>query len=249
MSALLKFEDVTIQYPIYNSRNMSLRHQLVRIGTGGRIENDASKVQLVTAIKNASFTIKDGDSVALIGHNGAGKSTMLRTMAGVYVPILGQVTRQGRVATVLELGTGMDPELSGYENIVRMSKLMGLSNADIERNTLEITAFTDLGDFLELPVRTYSSGMATRLMFAVATSTKPDILLVDEMFGTGDAEFQARAKKRMEELLSTVGIFVFASHSNELVKTYCNRFFFLEHGVVREIGVEDVDRLTVGTKA
>jgi ABC-type polysaccharide/polyol phosphate transport system ATPase subunit len=171
---------------------------------------------------------------------------MLRTMAGVYTPTHGTVTRHGDVATVLELGAGIDPELSGYENITRMSMLLGMSKKRIEENVKEIAEFTQLGDFLELPVRTYSSGMSTRLMFAVATSTKPDILLVDEMFGTGDAEFQAHAKRRMEELIRSVGIFVFASHSNELVKTYCNRFFFLEHGSVKEISADEIDGLTDG---
>jgi ABC-type polysaccharide/polyol phosphate transport system ATPase subunit len=241
MTALLKFEDVTVQYPIYNSRNMSLRNQLMRISTGGRIESEAGHVQLVTALRNASFTVNHGDSIGLIGHNGAGKSTMLRTMAGVYTPSMGKVTRHGRVATVLELGTGMDPELSGYENITRMSMLLGMSKEQIRENAREIEAFTQLGDFLQLPVRTYSSGMATRLMFAVATSTKPDILLVDEMFGTGDAEFQAQAKKRLQELIRSVGIFVFASQSNDLVKTYCTRFFFLEHGSVKEISYDEID--------
>jgi ABC-type branched-subunit amino acid transport system ATPase component len=248
MTALLSFEDVTIQYPIYNNRNMSLRNQLLRISTGGRIESESGHVQTVTALRGVSFTINHGDSVALIGHNGAGKSTMLRTMAGVYTPVHGKVTRQGQVATLLELGAGMDPELSGYENIVRMSMLLGVSKQQILANARDIEEFTQLGNFLQLPVRTYSSGMATRLMFAVATSIKPDILLVDEMFGTGDAEFQIQAKKRMEELIRSVGIFVFASHSNELVKTYCNRFFFLEHGTVTEISRDNVDLYTSGQK-
>ena len=243
MTAELTFDNVTVQYPIYNSRSMSLRNHIVRISTGGRIEEEAGHIQLVTALRDVSFSIKRGDSVGLIGHNGAGKSTLLRTMAGVYTPTMGSITRQGRIATVLELGTGMDPELSGYENITRMSMLMGLKKKEIEANAKEIESFTQLGNFLELPVRTYSSGMATRLMFAVATSTKPDILLVDEMFGTGDAEFQIQAKKRMEELIRSVGIFVFASHSNDLVKTYCNRFFFLEHGNVREISRDDIEKL------
>ena len=242
MNALLKFDGVTVQYPIYNNRNMSLRNQLLRIGTGGRIESEAGHVQLVTALRNVSFTINHGDSVGLIGHNGAGKSTMLRTMAGVYTPAEGAITRKGSVATVLELGAGMDPELSGYENIVRMSMLLGMSKEQIQKNAKEVEAFTQLGNFLQLPVRTYSSGMATRLMFAVATSTKPDILLVDEMFGTGDAEFQIQAKKRMEELIRSVGIFVFASHDSELVQTYCNRFFFLEHGAVKEISRDEVKK-------
>ena len=122
--------------------------------------------------------------------------------------------------------------------------LLGMNPRQIADNAREIEDFTQLGDFLQLPVRTYSSGMAMRLMFAVATSTKPDILLVDEMFGTGDAEFQAHAKKRMEDLIKSVGIFVFASHNNELITTYCKRFFFLQHGTAKEISRADVTRLT-----
>ncbi|WP_300294681.1 ABC transporter ATP-binding protein [Nitrosomonas sp.] len=239
--AYLEFKNVTVQYPVYNSRSMSLRNQLVRISTGGRIESEAGHISIVTALKGVSFTLNDGDAVALVGHNGAGKSTMLRTMAGVYTPIAGQVVRTGRVATVLELGAGMDPELSGYENIVRMGMLMGMSMREIRGRTQEIEDFTQLGNFLQLPVRTYSSGMSTRLMFAVATSTQPDILLVDEIFGMGDAEFQAKAKQRMESLIKSVGIFVFASHNNDLIKAYCNRFFRLEHGVVHEISRVDID--------
>lgn len=235
MDTHLVFDNVTIQYPIFNGRSMSLRNHLVRISTGGKIEGETGHINIVTALKDANFTINKGDTVGLIGHNGAGKSTLLRTMAGVYSPVKGEVRRKGRVATVLELGTGMDMELSGYENITRMSMMLGVSPADIKKNAAEIEEFTQLGNFLELPVRTYSSGMATRLMFAVATSTKPDILLVDEIFGTGDAEFQLKAKKRMEDLIRSVGIFVFASHDNNLVKEYCNRFFFLEHGTVREV--------------
>jgi ABC-type polysaccharide/polyol phosphate transport system ATPase subunit len=240
MTIELLFDHVTVQYPIYNNRTMSLRNHLVRITTGGRIESETGHIQIVTALRDASFTIRQGDAVALIGHNGAGKSTLLRTMAGVYKPVSGTVTRKGRVATVLELGAGMDPELTGYENITRMCRLMGVPQADLAERTTEIETFTQLGDFLQLPVRTYSSGMATRLMFAVATSTKPDILLVDEIFGTGDAEFQAKAKARMEALIRAVGIFVFASHNNTLVRHYCNRFFFLEHGTIREIDKDEV---------
>lgn len=235
MAAKLTFQNVTIQYPIYNSRSMSLRNQIVRISTGGMIEGNAGHVHLVTALKDVSFSIKQGDTVGLLGHNGAGKSTLLRTMAGVYAPAQGRIIRHGRVATMLEIGTGMDPELSGYENITRMSMMLGMTKSDMRKRLDDIKEFTELGDFLELPVRTYSSGMAARLMFAVATSTKPDILLVDEIFGTGDAEFQQRAKKRMEDLIRSVGIFVFASHNNDLLLQYCNRFFKLEHGTVQEV--------------
>lgn len=231
----LKFNDVTVQYPVYNAHAKSLRNQLIRISTGGNIENEAGQIQIVTALKNVSFSLKEGDAVGLVGHNGAGKSTLLRTMAGIYQPISGNVSRKGRVATVLEMGAGMDPELSGYENITRMSILMGMSFKESKKRVDDIEKFTQLGDFLQLPVRTYSAGMATRLMFAVATSTQPDILLVDEIFGTGDAEFQIKARERMESLIRSVGIFVFASHSKELVAQYCNRFFRLEHGLLKEV--------------
>jgi len=233
--ACLAFHDVTVQYPVYDVRAKSLRSRLVSISTGGRIEREASGVQIVTALRDVSFTLADGDAVGLVGHNGAGKSTLLRTMAGVYQPAWGRVLRRGRIATVFELGAGMDGELSGYENIQRMGLLLGIGQDEIRERMEDIETFTQLGPFLGLPVRTYSAGMATRLMFAVATSTRPDILLVDEIFGAGDAEFQEKAAQRMESLISSVSIFVFASHDTEMLKRYCTRFLRLEHGLVTEI--------------
>ncbi|HYD96000.1 MAG TPA: ABC transporter ATP-binding protein [Noviherbaspirillum sp.] len=241
--AKLSFANVTVQYPVYNSRGKSLRNQLVRISTGGLIEQESARVQIVTALKDVSFDLQHGDKVGLLGHNGSGKSTMLRTMAGIYTPVSGSIVREGRVATVLELGAGMDSELSGYENITRMAMLLGLSLNEIKRKTRDIEEFTQLGDFLNLPVRTYSAGMATRLMFAIATSTEPDILLVDEVFGAGDAEFQEKAKSRMEALISSVGIFAFASHDLEALKRYCRRFFRLEHGSVVEVSLDEIPKV------
>ena len=233
--ARLEFDRVTVQYPVYDVRAKSLRRHLMRVSTGGRIEAEGSGIQLVTALRDASFRLRDGDSVGLLGHNGAGKSTLLRTMAGVYSPSGGTVLREGRVATVFELGAGMESELSGYENIRRMAMLLGIGRREIAARMPDIEEFTQLGPFLHLPVRTYSAGMATRLMFAVATSTSPDILLVDEIFGAGDAEFQEKAAQRMEALISSVRIFVFASHDMAALKRYCRRFLRLEHGQVREI--------------
>lgn len=235
----LVFEKVTVSYPVYDGQGTSLRNHLLRISTGGIIEGRAGKVQLVTALRDVSFQLKRGDSVGLIGHNGAGKSTLLRTMAGIYTPTAGRVTREGKVATMLELAAGMDMELSGYDNIMRMCLLMGELPSAIQQHTREIEDFTQLGNFLQMPVRTYSAGMLARLVFAIATSTRPDILLVDEVFGLGDAEFQTHAKQRMEELVSTVGIFVFASHFSDILKRYCNRFFRLEHGQLTECGRND----------
>jgi ABC-type polysaccharide/polyol phosphate transport system ATPase subunit len=235
----LRFNNVSVQYPIYNQKAMSLRNQLVRVSTGGLIETDAGHIQIVTALSDVTFDIKEGDRVGLVGHNGAGKSTLLRTMAGIYAPSSGSVSSAGKVATLLEMGAGMDPELSGYENIVRMGIFCGMTMDVIHSKMPEIEEFTQLGNFLEIPVRTYSSGMATRLMFAVATSSEPDIFLVDEIFGTGDSEFQERARSRMEALIKAVGVFVFASHNHELIKSYCHRFLRLEHGKVTEIDAND----------
>jgi ABC-type polysaccharide/polyol phosphate transport system ATPase subunit len=236
----LKFENVTVQYPVYNTRGLSLRNHLVRVSTGGSIEKETGQVQIVTALKNISFSLKEGDSVGLVGHNGAGKTTLLRTMAGVYYPVSGKISRKGRISTLFELGAGMDLDLSGYENIVRMSVLMGITPKDARANIEEIEEFTQLGNFLQLPMRTYSSGMATRLLFAIATSVRPDILLIDEIFQTGDAEFQEKAQQRIHGFINSVEIFVFASHNRQLLKLHCNRFFRLEHGSVTEINKSDI---------
>jgi ABC-type polysaccharide/polyol phosphate transport system ATPase subunit len=195
---------------------------------------------MVTALDNVSFELASGDRVGLVGPNGAGKSTLLRTMAGIYAPAGGRVLRQGRVATVFEIGAGMDPELSGYENIIRMSLLMGMPERRARASIPEIEEFTELGDFLQLPVRTYSTGMAMRLMFAVATSMQPEILLVDEMFGTGDAAFQEKALARMQSLISSAEIFVFASHSPTLIRQFCRRVMHLEHGKLTETSLDSL---------
>jgi len=231
----LAFEDVSVQYAIYNARSQSLRNHLLNVSTGGRIAQEMRYTITVTALENVSFDFKDGDRVGLIGHNGAGKTTMLRTMAGIFQPIAGRVIRHGVITTIIELGAGMDPELSGYENIIRMGLLVGASKSDMERAIPSIEKFTELGNYLAMPVRTYSSGMVMRLMFAVATANHPNILLIDEMFGAGDAEFQERAEYRLRELIGAASIFVFASHSHDLIKQYCNRVFRLEHGRVQEI--------------
>ncbi|MGX5804452.1 ABC transporter ATP-binding protein [Bradyrhizobium sp. Arg314] len=182
-----------------------------------------------------SFELHDGDSVGLIGHNGAGKTTLLRTMAGIFMPVAGEITRDGRVATIIELGAGLDEELSGYENIYRMGMLLGSTRSEITLMVPEIEEFTELGNFLQLPVHTYSAGMKMRLMFAVGTAVRPEILLVDEMFGTGDAAFQSKAQDRMKTLVDSSRIFVFASHSTDLIKQFCTRIFSLEHGRLVEI--------------
>jgi ABC-type polysaccharide/polyol phosphate transport system ATPase subunit len=236
--SFLRLENVSVSYPIYNARSMSLRQRLVQVGTGGRIGGDHGIVT-VRALNKVSVHLKAGDSAAIVGHNGAGKSTLLRTMAGIYAPDEGVIDKSGRTVTVFELGAGMDPELSGYENIVRVLLLNGASVPEAEASIPQIGEFSELGEFLALPVRTYSSGMTMRLMFAVATSVRPEILLLDEMFSAGDASFQAKAQHRMLEWIEKSDIVVFASHDRGLLKSLCNRFFKLDHGDLLEISSSD----------
>jgi ABC-type polysaccharide/polyol phosphate transport system ATPase subunit len=240
--AELVFEHVTLRYPVFNSRAMSLRNQLVRMATGGLIEQEAGRTTVVTALRDVCFTLRDGDAVGLIGHNGAGKTSLLRTMAGIYTPQEGVVRRTGRVATVLEIGAGLEPELSGYDNIVNLGIMMGLTLHQARALTPDIEAFTELGEFLKLPVRTYSSGMTMRLMFAVATAVTPEILLIDEMFSTGDAAFQLKSRQRIQNLIDSAKIFVFASHDLAQIRTYCNKVFRLERGAIAELRSEDLQQ-------
>jgi lipopolysaccharide transport system ATP-binding protein len=240
--AMIKFNNVTLSYPIYGGHGMSLRSHLMRVATGGRIEGDA-RTTVVTALDNVSFTLSDGDAVGLIGHNGAGKSTILRAMAGIYPPSTGSIERHGKTATVFEIGAGLDNELSGYDNIIHLGIMMGLSYAEAKSLIPDIEDFTELGDFLYLPIRTYSSGMIMRLMFAVATATSPEILLLDEMFSTGDAGFQQKSQTRIHKIIKSSQIFVFASHDLNLIRANCNRIFQLSHGVVEEISVRDIKQI------
>jgi ABC-type polysaccharide/polyol phosphate transport system ATPase subunit len=230
--ATLELDDVSVEYPIYNASSMSLRNQLVAISTGGRMAQEAGNIVTVRALDGVSLHLRDGDRLGLLGHNGSGKTTLLRTMAGIFKPTKGHMVIEGRVSAIFGLGAGIDPELSGHENIIRMSMLLGSSLAEAKARIPDIEDFTELGNFLALPVRTYSAGMQTRLTFAVATAAHPEILLVDEVMGAGDADFQAKARKRMNEFIQKSSVFVFASHSSELIRTFCNKVCTLEHGRV-----------------
>ncbi len=228
--ASMDLDGVGVAYPIYNAASKSLRKHLVRISTGGLIKADRGQVATVQALTDITLRLGDGDRIGLIGHNGSGKTTLLRTMAGIFRPTSGRISVSGRVSTVFGLGAGMDPELTGYENIIRMSMLLGASHAEALAATPGIEEFSELGGFLSMPVRTYSAGMTTRLLFGVATATHPEILLIDEVIGAGDADFQVKARKRMSDFAAKASILVLASHSPELMQSFCNRVIRLEHG-------------------
>ncbi|MBB4003059.1 ABC-type polysaccharide/polyol phosphate transport system ATPase subunit [Aurantimonas endophytica] len=236
--ARISLEDVAIEYPIYNAGSMSLRHQLLAVSTGGRISREDRRIVTVKALDGINLELRKGDRIGLVGHNGSGKSTLLRTLAGIFTPTRGRITIEGRVSTVFGLGAGMEPELTGYENIMRMGMMLGASRAESKSRIPDIEEFSELGEFLSMPVRTYSDGMKTRLSFGVATAAQPEILLIDEVLGAGDAEFQQRAQIRMGQFIEKSSIFVLASHSTALLKKYCTQIIQLEHGQV--VSREDV---------
>ena len=233
--AEIRLENVTVEYPIYNAETMSLRNNLIAISTGGRISKAARNVVSVTALDGIDLDLKNGDRLGLVGHNGAGKSTLLRTMAGIFKPTRGCITIDGKVSTVFGLGAGLQEELTGYDNIVRMGMMLGATRREAEANIADIEEFTELGNFFAFPVHTYSAGMRTRLTFAVATAAHPEILLIDEVLGAGDAEFQKKAHARITGMVDRARILVLASHGPNMIRRYCNKTIRLEHGKIVEI--------------
>jgi lipopolysaccharide transport system ATP-binding protein len=223
---------IRIEYPILDSMNRSIKRRFVSAATGGLVARDARDHVVVTALNDVSLTISQGERVALVGHNGSGKSTLLRSIAGVYRPLAGELRVQGSISTLFDISTGFDLEATGYENIVLRGLVMGMTRAQVAQRMSEIREFSGLGDYLELPIRTYSSGMVLRLAFAVAPSVQRDIVLMDEWLAVGDAEFSARAEDRLHDHLARTSILVLATHSEELVRKVCNRRIELKQGRV-----------------
>jgi ABC-type polysaccharide/polyol phosphate transport system ATPase subunit len=233
---LLAVENVSVSFPIYQTGSRSLKKHLLFRGTGGQIATDANHRIVVEALRNVSLNIKAGDRVALIGSNGAGKTTLLRVMAGVYQPSSGEVLWCGRISPLFDMSLGIDSELSGYDNIRLRGMLLGLSRSQIDTYLPDIVEFTELGDYLSIPVRTYSSGMMTRLTFAVATCFSPEILLMDEWIVAGDAAFLTKAQHRVEGFVERASILVLASHSVEICRKWCTKAVWMERGQIRMFG-------------
>jgi len=229
----LTLQNVSVSFPIYHGGSRSLKKSLLFKGTGGQLASDANHRIVVEALRNVSLNIWPGDRVALIGHNGAGKTTLLRVMAGVYEPVAGTVTSRGRISPMFDIGLGIDGEISGYDNIRLRGLILGMKPKEIEERIPDIVEFTDLGDYLDIPVRTYSAGMMARLTFAVATCFAPEILLMDEWLLAGDASFREKGKKRISSFIERASILVMASHSNETCRQWCNKAVWLERGEIR----------------
>ncbi len=243
VSASLGAEGVTVDFPIYDTGTRSLRKRFIYRGTGGRIGRDARNRLSVRALDDVSVAFEHGDRVGVVGRNGAGKTTLLRVLAGVYEPARGRVWRHGRTASLLNVSLGIDPESTGYENIMTRGLLIGLKPEDVRRRTAEIADFAELGDYLAMPASTYSSGMQFRLGFAVCTCFEPEILLMDEWIGVGDHAFVEKARRRLQGFVESAGVLVLATQDTALLERVCSKALLLDAGRVRAFGpVGDVLR-------
>jgi ABC-type polysaccharide/polyol phosphate transport system ATPase subunit len=232
----IELHDISIEFPIFNLGARSLKKNFIRLATGGAIVKNDTQQVMIKALNRLSLTIEHGDRIGIIGHNGAGKSTLLKVLAGIYEPTSGHIYTTGKVNALLNLMIGMESEYTGYENIYLRGSLQGLSRHQINQQIDEIVAFTGLGDFLHMPTRTYSKGMFLRLAFAISVNIKPEILLIDEIFGAGDASFIEQARKKMISLLRESSIVVMANHSDTLIKEFCNKALLLDGGEVKYFG-------------
>jgi lipopolysaccharide transport system ATP-binding protein len=232
MKKIISAQNVTVEFPVFENSHRSLKKAVLNISTGGRIGQTANHHPFVAALEDINFMFEEGSRVGLLGHNGSGKTTLLRVLSGIYAPVKGQLVVRGRVASLLDVSMGLDPDATGFENIYLRGIIDGLKPVRIRSKIDEIADFTELGEYLNLPVRTYSSGMMLRLAFAISTSVEADILIMDEWLSVGDQSFSVKASQRLEELIGKSSILVVASHDQSLINRICNRKIQLEHGKI-----------------
>lgn len=245
----IQTHEAWVEFPIFDAKSRSLKKAFLG-KAGGAIGRNESNVVVIEALRDITLSLKEGDRVGLVGHNGAGKSTLLRLLSGIYEPTRGSSYVQGRVAPVFDLGVGMDPEISGYENIIIRGMFLGQTRKQMQAKVDEIADFTELGEYLSMPLRTYSTGMRVRLAMGVVTSIDPEILLLDEGIGAVDAEFMKKARTRLQQLVERSGMLVFASHSNEFLARLCNTAMWIDHGTIKMSGgIEEVVRAYEGNEA
>lgn len=239
MNASIRLQQVCLDLPIFDVSAQSLKKRVMRLGRRNRIAEDGSGVVIVRALHDISLELQSGDRLGLIGHNGAGKSSLLRVLAGIYTPTAGSIEVRGRSVPLLDISLGMDEQSTGRQNIRLRGLLLGMSEAEIRAKAEEIAAFTELGDYLDLPLRTYSSGMRLRLAFAIATAVDAQILILDEVIGVGDAHFQEKAAARLQRLHDRSDIVVLAIHDPKVIRRSCNKALWLDRGRMRAFGAVD----------
>lgn len=226
--AQIRLKNVSLTYDLHLDRTNNLKEFVVNLFTGRKYVS--TRKQKINAIDNLSLDVNEGDRLGIIGLNGSGKSTTLKVISGILKPTKGTVEVQGTVQPLIEIGAGFDPEFTGRENIYLNGYMLGFTKAEIRAKEQEIIAFTDLGDFIDTPIKYYSSGMSVRLAFTIATSIKPEILVFDEMLAAGDAQFMAKAKARISDLMNQSKIIVIVSHDMGLIESTCNRVIVLNRG-------------------
>lgn len=234
--ASITLNQLSVEFPIYHLNARSIKNQMLRLTTGGKLLKTAGNTVAVKALDNLNLKIEHGDRVGLLGHNGAGKSTLLRVLSGIYEPTGGRLDIEGKVSPLLDVMFGIDTESTGYENILLRGILLGLTRKQMLAKTQEIAEFTGLGEYLSVPIRTYSAGMRLRLAFGVATAIAPEILVLDEIVGVGDKSFMEKAKQRIKELINQSSIVVLATHSTDIIENLCNKVLLLESGKVKYFG-------------
>ena len=240
-AAEIRVDSLCVEFPIFDANARSLRNAVLSFGTGGVIRPSARSRITVTALEDVSFSLRPGDRLGIVGHNGAGKTTLLRVLAGIYEPTRGSILCRGQIAPLFDITLGMDPDATGYENISIRGLFLGMSAEEIQARSQDIVDFSELGPYMHMPIRTYSTGMRVRLAFAIATAIRPDILLLDEMIGAGDARFFERAERRLGEFLNRTQILVLASHSDAIIRKLCNKALLLHHG--KAVGFDSVDEI------
>ena len=227
---------VSVEFPVFNAASRSLKNRVLSVATGGAIDRRVDGHVIVRGLEDVSFSVNEGDRICLVGHNGSGKTTLLRVLSGIYRPTSGSAVIQGECVSLINISLGIDPEATGRENIRLRAAMMGMRPNELREQFDGIAEFTGLGDFLDMPFRTYSSGMQLRLAFSTSTAIRPEILVMDEWLSTGDEDFKQKADRRLREIVETTKILVLASHSSDLLRKNCNRILWMEHGRVRMDG-------------
>ena len=231
----IELKTVIVDFPIYNANPRSLKNTILQSTVGGKVDILDQNIN-IRALDGISFTLRDGDRLGLVGHNGAGKSTLLRVLGKVYVPCSGTVQIRGSIGSLIDISLGIDQEATGRENIFIRGSLLGVQRQEIEEQIENIIELCELGSFIDLPIRTYSTGMQMRLAFAVSTMIRPDILIMDEWLSVGDESFKDKAENRMTDLVNNAQLLIIASHSKDLLYKICNRIIWLEHGKIKMDG-------------
>lgn len=229
MKSFIQTENLSVKFRIYKNRNLSLKEFIVNriFGQGERDRHTE-----FFAVHNLNLRIESGDRLGIVGLNGAGKSTLLKTIAGIYFPHSGRIRINGRITPLMELGAGFDLEQTGYENIYLNGALLGFSPSEMKEKEQAIAEFSELGDFLNLPIKYYSSGMYGRLSFSIAAMTNPEILIIDEVFSTGDAHFVEKSSQRILQLVEQSQIVIIVSHNLDQIENLCNRVIVMDKGSI-----------------